>query len=103
MSDEMTLRLAARQDANDLAHLHPEMAKETENIELCDELIAAGVRGLLDNPILGFYVVAEFDGAVVGSLMVATEWSDWRNGMFWWIQSVYVLPAYRRQGIYRRL
>ncbi|HKA39395.1 MAG TPA: GNAT family N-acetyltransferase, partial [Burkholderiales bacterium] len=56
-----------------------------------------------DRPELGFYVVAQRNGDIVGSLMVTTEWSDWRNGSFWWIQSVYVLPQARRQGIYRRL
>ena len=52
----------------------------------------------------GFYLVAESDdGEIAGGLMVTFEWSDWRNGCFWWIQSVYVMPAFRRQGIYRDL
>ena len=58
---------------------------------------------LLNDPSLGFYVVAERAGEVVGSLMVTNEWSDWRNGLFWWIQSVYIVPAARRQGVYRAL
>ena len=103
MSDEVAVRLAVRQDADNLVHFNRAMARETENKELLEEVIATGVRGLLDNTILGFYVVAELGSEMVGSLMVTTEWSDWRNGTFWWIQSVYILPAHRRKGIYRQL
>ena len=79
------------------------MAKETESKELIAGVITAGVKALLAKPELGFYLMAEQHGTVAGSLMVTTEWSDWRNGSFWWIQSVYVLPANRKQGVYRRL
>ena len=58
---------------------------------------------MLQDPAKGFYTVAEVDGRVVGQMMVTFEWSDWRNATFWWLQSVYVQPEYRRQGIYRRL
>jgi ribosomal protein S18 acetylase RimI-like enzyme len=61
------------------------------------------VRGLLERPRSGFYVIAQAEGEVVGALMITTEWSDWRNGSFWWIQSVYVRPEYRRRGVYKRL
>jgi ribosomal protein S18 acetylase RimI-like enzyme len=75
---------------------------------LAVETLTAGVRNLLRNDQYGFYVVAEAaDSAgrkeVVGSLMVTYEWSDWRDAVFWWIQSVYVAPESRRRGIYRRL
>jgi GNAT superfamily N-acetyltransferase len=79
------------------------MALETENKVLDPSVVSQGVATLLANPDLGFYVVAEYDGTVVAALMVTTEWSDWRNGVFWWIQSVYVQPEFRRQGVYRRL
>jgi ribosomal protein S18 acetylase RimI-like enzyme len=79
------------------------MALETESKILDPSVLSQGVATLLENPDLGFYVVAEYDGIVVGALMVTTEWSDWRNGVFWWIQSVYVQPEFRRQGVYRRL
>jgi len=97
------IRRANPGDTNVLIDFNREMARETEGKELDAELITAGVRALLENPTLGFYVVAEIDGEVAGSLMITTEWSDWRNGKFWWIQSVYVKPAYRRRGIYRSL
>jgi ribosomal protein S18 acetylase RimI-like enzyme len=58
---------------------------------------------LIAQPALGFYLVAEMQGEVVGCLMVTTEWSDWRNGRFWWIQSVYVPAAWRRRGVFRAL
>ncbi|NEQ95228.1 MAG: GNAT family N-acetyltransferase [Cyanothece sp. SIO2G6] len=103
ISDEITIRLAEPGDAEPLVRFNQAMALETEGKELVEAVIAAGVLGLLENPTLGFYVVAECGGEVVAALMVTMEWSDWRNGLFWWIQSVYVLPTHRRKGIYRRL
>jgi len=100
---EPLIRKATIDDADTLAAFNAEMAHETEGKTLLPEVIAAGVRALLADRGLGYYVVAEVDRQVVASLMVTTEWSDWRNGMFWWIQSVYVRPAYRRQGLYREL
>ncbi len=79
------------------------MAMETESRELDPARVRRGVAAVLKNPQLGFYLVAQVDDAPVGSLMVTNEWSDWRDGMFWWIQSVYVAPAQRGRGIYRQL
>ncbi len=79
------------------------MAKETENKVLLLDTVLAGVKTLLENPSQGFYIVAEIDSKVVGCLMITREWSDWRNGVFWWIQSVFVLKDYRRRGVYRRM
>lgn len=79
------------------------MALETERKELFPAVVRAGVRHLLRNPDSGFYVIAEAGAQVAGSLMITTEWSDWRNGNFWWIQSVYVRPRFRRRGVYKRL
>ena len=79
------------------------MAWETEHKRLDPPTLEKGVRALLQGKQTGFYMVATSGDSVVGSLMITTEWSDWRNGQFWWIQSVYVLPEYRRQGIYRNL
>ncbi len=99
----MIIRQALSQDAAELAEFNMNMAKETEGMELIPEVIAAGVKAMIDNPQMGFYLVVELDNGIQASLMVTTEWSDWRNGMFWWIQSVYVRPEYRRQGLYREL
>jgi ribosomal protein S18 acetylase RimI-like enzyme len=87
----------------ELAEFNINMARETEGVELIPEVITAGVEAMIDNPQMGFYLVVELDNGIQASLMVTTEWSDWRNGMFWWIQSVYVRPQYRRQGLYREL
>jgi ribosomal protein S18 acetylase RimI-like enzyme len=99
----MRIRLARRADARTLVEFNAAMALETEGKRLLPEVIGAGVRSLLRNPKAGFYVVAEEENQVVGALMITKEWSDWRNGTFWWIQSVYVRPEFRRRGVYRRL
>jgi GNAT superfamily N-acetyltransferase len=76
------------------------MAQETENKTLPTGTILAGVERMISDPSLGFYLVAEADGGPVGCLGITFEWSDWRNGLFWWIQSVYIDPSYRRQGVF---
>jgi len=98
----MRIRLATAADAAVLVEFNMAMALETEGKHLLPEVIGAGVRALLDNPAAGFYLLAETE-RVVAALMITKEWSDWRNGSFWWIQSVYVRPEARRQGVYRRL
>ena len=99
----MRIRVATPDDAAILVAFNAAMARETEKKELLPQVIGAGVRALLANPASGFYVVAEDGGRLVGSLMITKEWSDWRNGSFWWIQSVYVRPEARRRGVYRSL
>ena len=102
-SDSLRIRKAQAADADHIAAFNRAMASETEGKTLIPELIAAGVRRLLAEPALGFYAVAEHEGEVVGCLMVTNEWSDWRNGWWWWIQSVYVAPEARRSGVFRAL
>ena len=99
----MRIRVATPEDAATLVEFNAAMARETEGKVLLPEVIGAGVRSLLAQPASGFYVVAEEDGRLLGSLMITKEWSDWRNGDFWWIQSVYVRPEARRRGVYRSL
>lgn len=98
-----TIRKAVFNDAAVIAEFNQSMAWETEDKQLIPDLVLAGVNSLLANPAYGFYLVAEIEGQVVGSLMITTEWSDWRNGVFWWVQSVYIRREFRRQGIYRKL
>jgi len=97
------IRPAESRDTAVLAAFNVAMADETVSRRLDLPTVTAGVCGLLENPQAGFYLVAEQQGQVVGSLMVTYEWSDWRNKCFWWIQSVYVQPAWRRRGIFTRL
>ena len=97
------IRIADIADAPVLIDFNIRMARETEDLELSFELISNGVLNMINKPGHGFYIVAEIDEKIVGSLMITTEWSDWRNGFFWWIQSVYVEPGSRRMGIYREM
>jgi ribosomal protein S18 acetylase RimI-like enzyme len=99
----LDIRRGELRDADTIARFNSQMAFETEGKELIAEVIGAGVRRLIDSPQLGFYLVVEHEGRVIASLMITNEWSDWRNGLFWWIQSVYVEKDFRRQGVYRRM
>jgi GNAT superfamily N-acetyltransferase len=102
-ADRIEIRLAHPRDAVKIARFNNAMAMETESRTLAEGTVVAGVKAVFSSADRGFYVVAEHGGEVVGTLMVTYEWSDWRNGFFWWIQSVYVEPDFRRRGIYRSL
>jgi ribosomal protein S18 acetylase RimI-like enzyme len=99
----MNVRLASLVDLDALVAFNRAMALETEGKNLIPDVITRGVSNLLAQPQRGFYVVAEVEGVKAGSLMITTEWSDWRNGDFWWIQSVYVKPEFRKLGVYRSM
>ena len=103
MDDEISVRMGQMRDIAALADFNIAMARETEDKELSHGRVSGGVNTVMQDPAHGFYVVAEKAEGIAGSLMVTREWSDWRNGEFWWIQSVYVRPELRRQGIYRKL
>jgi ribosomal protein S18 acetylase RimI-like enzyme len=103
MIEGVVVRKAEEKDATSITAFNISMALETEKKILAPDLVAAGVMGLLRNPAAGFYAVAEVQGVVTASLMITTEWSDWRNGTFWWIQSVFVREEFRRKGLYKRL
>jgi len=79
------------------------MARETEELDLDRDICTRGVQGVFDDPSRGRYFLAESDGTVIASLMITYEWSDWRNGNVWWIQSVYVRPEFRGQRVYAGL
>ena len=97
------MRRAAPEDLDTLVRFNAAMAEETEGKALELARLRSGVAALFQDPNRGFYLVAEIGGQVAGQLLVTTEWSDWRNAFFWWIQSVYVAPVYRRRGVYRAL
>lgn len=99
-----TARPATIDDADTIAAFNRAMARETEGKDLDPQTIAAGVRRVFDEPSHGRYLVAQSPrGEVVGCLLVTYEWSDWRNGQVWWVQSVYVAPEHRRRGVFRLL
>ncbi|MGH8233030.1 MAG: GNAT family N-acetyltransferase [Rhodanobacteraceae bacterium] len=79
------------------------MAYETEHKTLDHEILAQGVAAVFDDPRRGFYLIAERDGEPVGCLLITREWSDWRNGDWWWFQSVYVVSGARHTGVFRTL
>jgi GNAT superfamily N-acetyltransferase len=99
----LAIRRAGAADAPAISRFNQAMALETEGKALIPELVDAGVRRLIETPALGFYVVACDRDAIVACLLVTQEWSDWRNGLFWWIQSVFVEKEWRRQGVYSSL
>ncbi len=106
MTDSRTtvhVRAATRDDIDTLVEFNAAMAQETESKTLPPEILRAGVSAVFDEPRRGFYRVAEIDGRVAGCLMITFEWSDWRNGDWWWIQSVYVHADFRRHGVFRAL
>ena len=99
----VSIREARPADVEIIAHFNSRIAFETEGMRLSPEVIDSGVRALLADRSKGRYWVAESDSRVVGQIMVTYEWSDWRNGMIWWIQSVYVHGDYRRSGVFSAL
>ncbi len=99
----VTVRRSKPADLPTIVDYNAAMARETEGLELDREVLAKGVEALMREPSRGFYLLGEAEGRVVGQTMITFEWSDWRNGNFWWIQSVYVDPGYRRRGVYREL
>jgi len=107
-TDRVPFRLMKVRDATpmDLAFIvaaNTALAAETEGQTLDAALLQAGVQALFADPRLGRYYMAERDGQVLGQLLTTFEWSDWRNGLFLWVQSVYVMPGHRGDGVFRAL
>jgi ribosomal protein S18 acetylase RimI-like enzyme len=86
-----------------IADFNGRLADESEGKQLDRDTVVAGVTSLFETKARGRYFVAEIDGQIVGQLLITFEWSDWRNGLFWWIQSVYVVAEHRRAGIFSSL
>jgi len=97
------IRPAAVSDAAVIAEFNCQLAAETEGKTLDAETVRQGVQALLESPSRGRYFVAESAGQVIGQIMHTLEWSDWRNGDIWWIQSVFVHSEHRRRGVFRAL
>ncbi len=99
----LVVRPAVLSDLPLLVEFNAAMALETEGKVLDPAVLGPGIRAVFDQPGHGRYWVAERSGTVVGALLLTYEWSDWRNGIWWWIQSVYVAPAARRGGVFSSL
>ena len=100
---DLSIRDAKAADAGTIARYNARLAEESEGMRLLPEIVGPGVEALLADPSRGRYWVADADDRVVGQIMVTYEWSDWRNGSIWWIQSVYVHGDYRRRGVFSAL
>ena len=105
--DRLIVRPARMEDVDMLVTFSAAMALETESRRLDMDRLRRGTQRVFDSPTRGFYVVAELpqesSPGVIGQLLVTYEWSDWRDATFWWIQSLYVHPDWRRRGVYRRM
>jgi len=101
---EWIIKKGNTEDAETIARFQMEMAKESEGTELDMNTLLKGVSAGLSDPSRGtYYLVRTGDGETVGSLFVTKEWSDWNNCWYWWIQSVYVKPEFRRKGAFTAL
>ena len=100
---DVKVRFATPEDAEAITQLNQELARETESTELDAEVLRAGVDGVLADSTRGRYFLADCGGEVVGQAMLTYEWSDWRNGMIVWIQSVFVRAEHRRRGVFRKM
>ena len=99
----MRIRPATPDDLEAIVAHNLALARETEDLALRPEVLRPGIEAVLAGRVDAFYRLAQNDGPVVGQLMITREWSDWRNGFVWWIQSVYVRPEARGRGLYRTL
>jgi len=97
------IRKATRDDIDALSGFQLLMAKETEDMNLNPSTVQKGVSAVFEDPYKGFYIVSEEDREVIASLMITYEWSDWRAQTVWYIQSLYVMPEWRKKGIFRAM
>ncbi len=107
MLDTIRIRRAEPDDTNTITAFNTVLAFETEHRHLEQDRLRDGIRSLLSHPEYGFYLIADYSShdviQPIGQLMITFEWSDWRNGVFWWIQSVYVVPDQRGRGVYQTM
>ena len=99
----ISIRKATSHDLPVLMDFQCKLALESENVVLDTTVLRQGMQALLNDPSKGFYYVAEDQGEIVGCHMITYEWSDWRNGVVWWMQSVYVKESHRKQGVFRKM
>jgi GNAT superfamily N-acetyltransferase len=102
MPINIRIREAVKSDIPILVEFNQALAKETEDMQLNPETLSSGISNALDRAEC-HYFIAELNGQIAGQTMITYEWSDWRNGIMWWIQSVFVSPEYRGKGVFRSL
>ncbi|MFW5757288.1 MAG: GNAT family N-acetyltransferase [Bacteroidota bacterium] len=99
----ITISKATLQHIHDIATFQVAMAKETENLNLQQDVVEKGVKYFFDHPETGFYLLACYNEKVVGSLLLQYEWSEWRNAKIIWVHSVFIQPQFRGKGIYKKM
>jgi len=99
----ITVRPAKKEDSPHIIDFQLKMAMETENVQLNLNVVKEGVSRIFEDPTKGKYYVAEYTNEVIGCLMTTFEWSEWRCGTILWIQSVYIIPAYRGKGVFKKM
>jgi ribosomal protein S18 acetylase RimI-like enzyme len=102
-SNDVRVRDATPDDLTVIVDYNLRLGAETEDKALSREVLANGVRRGLASPALCRYFIAEIDGRPVGTTMLTYELTDWRNGVIWWLQSVYIDEAFRRSGVVRAI
>lgn len=95
------VRLAKEEDSSKIIEFQLKMAKESEDIDLDVKNLSNGVNSVFQDEKKGRYYVVEKDNIIVGSMLNTYEWSDWRNQWVIWLQSVYIVEAHRRKGLFR--
>jgi len=100
---KITVRLGTADDTSFVVQCNIQLARETEDLLLDIDNVSRGVNAVLVDRARGFYLIGEIDGRLAGQLFVTYEWSDWRNGVFWWIQSVYTVSEFRHRGVFQAL
>lgn len=99
----MEIRKARIRDIQAIVDFQQRMAHESEGIVLDNEVLTQGVQRVFEDHSKGFYLIAEDNGQAVASMLLTPEWSDWRNRLYLWIQSLYVLPEFRKKGVFGKL
>jgi len=102
MVKNIFVREANVSDIPTLVNYNRALAYETENIALDEKILRLGIEKVLELEDCQYFV-AELNGKIVGQSMITSEWSDWRNGVMWWMQSVYVDPSHRQRGVFQSI
>ena len=100
---DLTITRGKASDIDAIVRFQADMAMESEGIMLDMDRLTLGVSSAINDEQKGIYLVARANGTPIGSLMLTREWSDWNNQWYWWIQSVYVMPEYRKKGVYKAM
>jgi GNAT superfamily N-acetyltransferase len=100
---EIKITSATKEDIGQIAEFQLKMALETEELMLDRDLLIKGITAVTEDPSKAKYFLAKIGGTTAGMLMITLEWSDWRNGWVWWIQSVFVEEEFRKYGVFKAL